>query len=60
MKKLTKEEMKQVKGGLDQPPAGCYCFVPNPMLPADGLDPDCSFGNDPQLYCPGGQLLACC
>ena len=60
MQKLTREEMKNIKGGLQDPPPGCFCFVPNLMLPGGGLDPDCYFGSDPQLYCPPDQLLGCC
>ena len=60
MKKLTRDEMKNVKGGLQDPPPGCYCFVPNPMLPMYGIDPDCMLGNDSALYCPANQMLACC
>ncbi|MBS1530691.1 MAG: hypothetical protein JSU01_10310 [Bacteroidetes bacterium] len=52
--------MKNIKGGLEDPPPGCFCYVPVPMLPAGGLDPDCMIGSDPQLYCPAGQMLGCC
>lgn len=60
MEKLTREELKMIKGGLDDPPLGCFCYIPNPMLPAGGLDPDCNVGSDPELYCLPGQMLGCC
>lgn len=60
MKKLTRDEMKKVKGGLQNPPPGCFCFTPNPLLPGGGLDPDCNLGSNPGLYCPPSQLLGCC
>ena len=60
MKKLTRDEMKNVKGGLQDPPQGCYCFTPNPMLPMYGVDPDCTLGYNSDLYCPADQMLACC
>lgn len=60
MKKLTKEELKNVKGGLQSAPAGCYCFVPNDNLPEEGLNPFCSLGDNSELYCAAGELLGCC
>ncbi|MDB5007368.1 MAG: hypothetical protein JWP45_1761 [Mucilaginibacter sp.] len=64
MEKLTREQLKNVKGGLQTPPAGCFCFTPTggpgPGLPGGGLDLDCSFGQNPELYCPADQLLGCC
>jgi hypothetical protein len=60
MKKLTREELKDIKGGLQNPPAGCFCFIPNDNLPGGGLSPDCYFGDNPDLYCPAGELLGCC
>lgn len=60
MKKLTRDEMKNVKGGLDTPPPGCFCYTPDPLFPFGGLDPDCYLGANPELYCSSGQLLACC
>lgn len=61
MKKLTRNELKNVTGGLQDPPSGCFCFTPagDPGAPAGGLDPDCNLG-DPVLYCPANQLLGCC
>ncbi|MDB4918139.1 hypothetical protein [Mucilaginibacter sp.] len=64
MKKLTRNELKNVKGGLQDPPPGCFCFIPeggpDPGSPAGGLDPDCNLGSNPGLYCPTDQLLGCC
>jgi hypothetical protein len=62
MKKLTRDEMKNVKGGLQDPPPGCYCFTPapGPGGPCGGLDPDCTCDPDAELYCLAGQALACC
>jgi hypothetical protein len=59
MKKLTREELKNVKGGLLDPPAGCYCFTPGPP-PGGPIDPDCYVGSNPELYCPVDYLLVCC
>jgi len=61
MKKLTRDEMKNVKGGYMQVCTGCYCFTPqNPSLPCGGSDPDCVCEPDAALYCPAGQVLGCC
>jgi len=60
MKKLTRDEMKNVKGGLQDPPPGCFCFTPVSSLPAGGLSPDCYLGPNPELYCQADQLLGCC
>ena len=60
MKKLTRDEMKNVKGGLQDPPPGCYCLTPqNPSLPCGGSDPDCNCDTS-SAYCPAGQVLTCC
>ncbi|WP_157740707.1 bacteriocin-like protein [Mucilaginibacter xinganensis] len=55
MKKLTREELKNVKGGLKTVPTGCYCYLGS--VPPD---PDCYFGVNPQLYCPAKYGLVCC
>jgi hypothetical protein len=62
MEKLTREQLKNVKGGLQTPPAGCICFTPagDPGLPGGVPDPDCTLGANPELYCPTGQELECC
>ncbi|MEO6978524.1 MAG: hypothetical protein ABJA76_06830 [Mucilaginibacter sp.] len=60
MKKLTREELKNVKGGYDPLPSGCFCFIPVAMLPAGGLDIDCNLYQNPELYCPADQLVGCC
>ena len=57
MKKLTREELKAIKGGLEPPPPGCACVV------SDGnpIDPDCYVGANSQLYClPEEGDLICC
>lgn len=57
MKKLTREELKNIKGGLEPPPPGCACVVSygNP------IDPDCYVGANSQLYClPEEGGLVCC
>jgi len=60
MKKLTRNELKNVTGGLQDPPPGCFCFIPEEG-PGGGLDPiSCSLGLNPELYCPASQLLGCC
>jgi hypothetical protein len=55
MKKLTRDEMKNVTGGLDPLPPGCYCYAPN----GNPLDPDCILSPNPELYCPPDQALCC-
>jgi len=64
MKKLTRKELKNVMGGLQDPPPGCYCFTPDdtggPGEPGGGIDPDCFLPSDSQLYCPLTQILVCC
>jgi len=64
MKKLTRNELKNVTGGLQDPPPGCFCFNPDTGgdigEPMGGLDPDCNLGANPGLYCLPGEVLACC
>ncbi|MDB5087360.1 MAG: hypothetical protein JWR09_1354 [Mucilaginibacter sp.] len=65
MKKLTREQLRNVTGGLQDPPPGCYCFIiPDTGgeigEPMGGMDPDCNSGADPVLYCLPGELLVCC
>ncbi|HEY8930778.1 MAG TPA: hypothetical protein VIM55_16355 [Mucilaginibacter sp.] len=60
MEKLTRNDLKNVLGGGDPLPPGCVCFVPIPDLPGGMPDPDCYWGDNPQLYCQPAEWLLCC
>jgi len=55
MKKLTRDEMKNVIGGLDPLPPGCYCYT----LTGLPLDPDCNLAPNGELYCAPDQAFCC-
>jgi len=56
LKKLTRDEMKNVTGGLDPLPPGCYCWSTS----VNPIDVDC-LGANSELYClPEDGPLLCC
>jgi hypothetical protein len=55
LKKLTRDEMKNVIGGLDPLPPGCYCYT----LTGLPLDPDCNLAPNGELYCAPDQAFCC-
>jgi len=58
LKKLTRDELRNIKGGLDPLPLGCFCYI----IDGNGnpLDPDCFTIDNPGLYCAPGQEAGCC
>lgn len=61
MEKLNREQLKNIKGGLQDLPPGCYCMFIRPNEPMGGIDPDCYAGSNPELYCQSTDyLLVCC